>query len=614
MIPSYQTQRHPVPHPFPVLPGLFAGLAIAVLFPGFLLPQEQEALPVLEEQVEVVADSRSLQTPVQPLIVLDRETIRRMAVSTWEGLLDQLGPITVQRRGPGDASFDLSLFGSNFEGILILLNGMPVNHPQTGHFSGDLPFDPQDIERIEILPAGIVPFGSGAYAGALNIILRRDKKPAARAELGQHGLAGISAGMALGIPHGQVRLSGGYLSHSGFDPGTELERGRASALGFWASGAWQIQSLVALERKKYGAQGFYAPLPSREEGRQHLGQVIISRTGHTVLWETALSSRFYRDIFDLDRTRPAYYHNESTTRMNQALLRARSLPRTGLFWECSMDLQDQHMDSLGMGQHKRILWGGQFRLGSPRSGRFGLEGSLRLAGDGHASPLQTGLGAWADFSPTTRLTLGFSQGERLPSFTEQFYQSPANTGNPGLLPERSLSLNLNASHTWHSATTNLLVWTRFQKDVIDWIRPSGNPVWLAVNHPRQDLWGALVNHTLFLPGQTLRLAVEYTGVLQQELSSSQVVSKYGLRFTRWRLSARHDWLISPRWSTGSSLTWRELVDHLDQALDLTLHIERHLRNLDIGIALENALNQRLEAISGILGPGRTVSLRFRWTP
>ena len=97
--------------------------------------------------------------------VISEEEIELWSGATLADLLARASVLDVRRRGPAQA--DLSLRGSGFEQVLVLIDGVPVNDPQTGHHNLDLPITIDDIKSIEILP-GIASsiHGPGAFAPA----------------------------------------------------------------------------------------------------------------------------------------------------------------------------------------------------------------------------------------------------------------------------------------------------------------------------------------------------------------------------------------------------------------------------------------------------------------
>ena len=88
--------------------------------------------------------------------VLSRQEIQAAPVQSVNDLLKQFVGVDVRQRGAIGAQTDVSIRGSNYEQIAILLNGINIGDPQTGHNVFSLPVDISDIERIEVLegPAG----------------------------------------------------------------------------------------------------------------------------------------------------------------------------------------------------------------------------------------------------------------------------------------------------------------------------------------------------------------------------------------------------------------------------------------------------------------------------
>ena len=87
----------------------------------------------------------------QSIEVISAEQIKEIPVSTLDEVLKYIAGIDVRQRGAGNVQSDVSIRGSTFEQTLVLIDGMAMNDPQTGHHNMNLPINLDDIERIEIV-------------------------------------------------------------------------------------------------------------------------------------------------------------------------------------------------------------------------------------------------------------------------------------------------------------------------------------------------------------------------------------------------------------------------------------------------------------------------------
>ncbi len=79
----------------------------------------------------------------------------------------------MQSRGGFGVQGDIVMRGSTFSQVLVLIDGMKINDPLTGHFNCYVPVSNMEIERIEILKgAGASMYGPDAVGGVINIITK----------------------------------------------------------------------------------------------------------------------------------------------------------------------------------------------------------------------------------------------------------------------------------------------------------------------------------------------------------------------------------------------------------------------------------------------------------
>jgi len=127
--------------------------------------------------------------------VMERNEIEAAPVQSLQELLEYALSVDVRQRGVHGVQADISVRGGSFDQTLILLNGINISDPQTGHHSLNLPVSFKNIQRIEILegPAARV-FGPNAFSGAINIITSSEESSGVKLDVsgGQHQLADVN--------------------------------------------------------------------------------------------------------------------------------------------------------------------------------------------------------------------------------------------------------------------------------------------------------------------------------------------------------------------------------------------------------------------------------------
>jgi iron complex outermembrane receptor protein len=220
-------------------------------------------------------------------------------------------------------------------------------------------------------------------------------------------------------------------------------------------------------------------------------------------------------------------------------------------------------------------------------------------------------GVW--LKPRLKLKGSASRGFRLPSYTDLYYRDPANLGNPNLRPERAWDfeggLLCNPGGRFQSEMT---VFTRRDRDVIDYVRSSSPGPYTAENIQKLNFTGIELSGELQLPSDG-RLLISYTGLRGVQESLTGLQAKYTLSYPKqdalvaWnghlpgRLIARTRLGVIDPYTTDPYGLW-------DIALAREFgHVAAHL-------ALSNITDTEYQEIPGIVMPGRSVivGLDFFW--
>ena len=83
--------------------------------------------------------------------VITSQQIASSAAQSVNDLLKLAVGVDVRQRGGFGIQTDISIDGGTFDQITILLNGVNISSPHTGHLAADFPVCLSDIERIEVL-------------------------------------------------------------------------------------------------------------------------------------------------------------------------------------------------------------------------------------------------------------------------------------------------------------------------------------------------------------------------------------------------------------------------------------------------------------------------------
>ena len=150
---------------------LFFLMSLALLAPG--QPLSGDSLQL--DPVTVTAGLRPAQSSRtgRNIQVMKGDMFTQLPVNNIDELLRYIPGVEVQSRGPMGTQADISIRGGTFQQVLVILDGMRLNDPNTGHFSAYIPIAPAEIERIEVLkgPASAI-YGTEAVGSVIHIITK----------------------------------------------------------------------------------------------------------------------------------------------------------------------------------------------------------------------------------------------------------------------------------------------------------------------------------------------------------------------------------------------------------------------------------------------------------
>ena len=264
-----------------------ATLATAISYKAHAEAISNETYAAVDDD-ETDLDEVTVQTAIAPLTMLQsarivtvitRKEIEQAGATTVNDLLKLASGVDVRQRGGWGAQTDISVDGASYEQVTVLLNGMNISNPHTGHLSADFPVTVCDIERIEVLEgAAGRAYGTHAFGGAVNIVTKThshqisvdsvSRKSCWELELGAQGgmhgtiLGDGRAGWQKGKLYSSMSFAGGRSA--GGVPNSDWKKGNVYVQGSYSLSRsvpadnsrlfWQL----GYSGKSYGANTFYS--------------------------------------------------------------------------------------------------------------------------------------------------------------------------------------------------------------------------------------------------------------------------------------------------------------------------------------------------------------------
>ena len=142
-------------------------------FPIFLSSRAQISISLDTLVVETTRIPLRVNETGRSINILTKEQIQLLPATTFYELLQTICGVEIQSRGGFGVQGDIVMRGSTFSQVLVLIDGMKINDPLTGHFNCYIPVSNMEIERIEILKgAGASMYGPDAVGGVINVITK----------------------------------------------------------------------------------------------------------------------------------------------------------------------------------------------------------------------------------------------------------------------------------------------------------------------------------------------------------------------------------------------------------------------------------------------------------
>jgi iron complex outermembrane recepter protein len=462
----------------------------------------------------------------RPVRTIDVRRLR-LLTNTFADLLRLDASVDLRQRAPDGLQGDISIRGGSFGQTLVLLDGMRLNDVQSGHHNLDVTAPLDAIGQVEILKgSGSTLYGSDAVGGVVNFITRppETSELRLRASAGNFGVNQQSGTAALVGNRASQQLTFARDFSSGFMPNRDYRNLNLGSTTRIATALGVTAIHLSHRDSPFGAEQFYGNFNSWERTRAWWAAIRQPLGANT---DASFAYRRHTDLFVLYRDRPAVFTNRHVVESYQAAIRRRDTLGANTRLHYGAEVYDDAIDSSNLGRHSRLRGAGYAGLDVRALSRFSFSAGLRdeLYGsfNHQLSPTVTA-GVW--LAGGMRLRGGVSRAFRLPTYTDLYYQDPANRGSADLRPERAWSYE--AGIDWNRGgpiRAELTVFQRREKDGIDYVRTSPAEIWRATNFQSLTFTGVEASVAARLPRRQ-QLELSYTGLRGQGEALPGILSKY----------------------------------------------------------------------------------------
>lgn len=492
---------------------------MALLAPGQQGPplREQVVVTGTWEPVPLEEADRAVRTlPVRALLLTH---------GSWADVLRQDPSLDLRARAPAGVQSDLSIRGGTFGQTLVLLDGMRLVDPQTGHHNLNLPVTLEALSRVEVLRgSGSALYGADAVGGVVNFVTARPERAEARlrAAAGSHGTQqqrvlweGIKGAWS-------QHLSAARDFSRGFKPHREYRSLALTSITRRESGRAGMSVILGHADRPFGAEGFYAPYPSWERTRtwfaglqQHWGDTRVSA-----------AYRRHADLFVLDRARPEFYVNRHRSESWQAAVRRSEAAGLNGRLHYGVEAFRDAIVSTNLGAHARSRAAGYAAWDVRALRRFSFSAGARQESyhPGRA-PFSPSISGSVWLNSRLRLRAAAARAFRLPSFTDLYYRDPVTCGSVELRPESAWNHEAGVDWRQDRVEASGTLFERRERDGIDWVRRPGEPVWRATNLGRIRMRG-LEAGVLLKPADRQRVELGWTALAGARRGLGEFESRY----------------------------------------------------------------------------------------
>ncbi|MDF2193209.1 TonB-dependent receptor [Paraflavitalea sp. CAU 1676] len=422
------------------------------------------------------------------ITIVPGDRFKDLPVHSLDELLRYVPGVEIQARGPMGSQSDIVLRGGTFQQVLVILDGMRLNDPNTGHFNSYIPIAPAEIERIEVLKgASSAIYGADAVGGVVYIITKSfaakmgqtGTRITAGAHGGEYGLWGADAGIV--YSHNKLHVAGGVIKNQA--DGVQ-QRGTTGyfnnttasvSANYYLNAQWNVAYRFAYDTRDFAAQNYYTTFLSdtaKEKVTSRWHQLRIAYEGAKASFSFDAGYKSVTDRYAFNKLSPP---NSSESKLFQSRLLYEYRPNklTGLV--AGVNFLEKKIASNDRGHHTLYQVSPFVSVSQKLWEGFTMRPSLQWVYFENISSelvpqldLSQKIGSWQLRGSVGKTIRDADFTERYNNYNKALVTS-GRVGNPDLRAERSVSYEAGADWFWKDKLKlSSTFFQRFHQRLIDY--------------------------------------------------------------------------------------------------------------------------------------------------